>query len=172
MLKVAGRKRKAPGTSRHHYTKSEVSALISQIAKEEDFKNIEAPSFLERSQKAKFYDLAFVLLHFGFTQLDEDLLGRYIVARDFYIKYVTVLRDIKKIPTSRKWSAIQKIEDEDLKELLIKIVEKAKLDDEASTTKLVDVYFKEMRACAADLGLSITDRGKLVIPKREDDCEL
>lgn len=171
---MAGRKRKRPETSRHHYTKSEVAEFITQNAKESDFKNIEAPSELNRSQKNKFYDLAYILLHFGLTQLDEDVLARYIIARDFYFRYVNELQDVNenKNTLSKKWETISKIEDEDLQELIKKIVEKAKLDDEVSLTKQQDVYFKQMRACAADLGLSISDRGKLIIPKQEDDCEL
>lgn len=169
---MAGRKRKRPETSRHHYTKSEVAEYITQSAKESDFKNIEAPSELNRSQKNKFYDLAYILLHFGLTQLDEDVLARYIIARDFYFYYVNELRNLKKITPSAKWKSIENVEDEDLQELLIKIVEKMKLDDEASLSKQQDLYFKQMRACAADLGLSISDRGKLIIPKQEDDCEL
>lgn len=169
---MAGRKRKRPETSRHHYTKSEVAEFITQNAKESDFKNIEAPAELNRSQKNKFYDLAYILLHFGLTQLDEDVLARYIIARDFYFYYVNELRNLRKITPSAKWKCIENIEDEDLQELLIKIVEKMKLDDEASLSKQQDLYFKQMRACAADLGLSISDRGKLIIPKQEDDCEL
>ena len=169
---MAGRKRKRPETSRHHYTKSEVAEYITQSAKESDFKNIEAPSELKGRQKNKFYDLAYILLHFGLTQLDEDVLARYIIARDFYFYYVNELQNLKKITPSAKWKSIENVEDEDLQELLIKIVEKMKLDDEASLSKQQDLYFKQMRACAADLGLSISDRGKLIIPKQEDDCEL
>ncbi len=169
---MAGRKPKAPGTSRHHYTKSELADLISRNAKEDDFKNIEAPSYLDRSQKAKFYDLAFVLVHFGLTQLDEDVLARYIIARSFYIYYTEKLQSLEPIEPAKKWAAIQNIDDDDLQELLIKIVEKFRLDDEVTLTKQQNIYHKQMKDCASDLGLSITARGKLILPKREDECEL
>ena len=41
--------------------------------------------------------------------------------------------------------------------------------DAAQTWSLIqDRYFKQARACAADLGLTITSRCRLVVPERED----
>lgn len=170
---AAGRSRKTPGTSRHHYTRMEIAELFKQTPADE-FKNFEAPRYLNRSQKSAFYDFAYKLSKFGICELDEDLLARYLIARDLYQKYAIELQALesKKISAVEKWAAVSKIEDEDLHKLLVKIIEKMKLDDKAALQKLMDVQFKECRACAADLGLSITDRGRLILPKDEDSVEL
>ena len=169
---MAGRTRKTPETGRHHYTKSELSAYVTQHATEEDFKNITAPSKLTCSQKTQFYDLAFMLVHFGLTQLDEDMLASYVIARERFYEYSKKLQNLKKIDPVKKWDVIKNFEDEDVQELLTKIIEKIKLDDEIALSKQQDLYFKQMKSIAAELGLSISARGKLFIPKSEDDSEL
>lgn len=169
---MAGRARKTPETGRHHYTKSELSAYVTQHAKEEDFKNITAPSKLTSSQKRQFYDIAFMLAHFGLTQLDEDMLASYVIAREHFYEYSDKLQNLKKIDPVKKWDVIKNFEDEDVQELLTKIIEKIKLDDEMALSKQQDLYFKQMKSVAAELGLSISARGKLFIPKSEDDSEL
>ncbi len=169
---MAGRKRKRPETSRHHYTRTELSAYVTEHAKEEKFKNITAPSKLARSLKIKFYDLAFMLVHFGLTQLDEDMLASYVIAREFYFEYSDKLRNLKKMDPVKKWNVIKNFEDEDVQELLTKMIERIKLDDEVALSKQQDLFFRQMKSAAAELGLSIAARGKLIIPKQEDDCEL
>lgn len=169
---MAGRKRKVLETSRHHYTKSELTAYITQFAKEEEFKNVTAPSKLTRSQKIQFYDIAFMLVHFGLTQLDEDMLASYVIAREFYYEYSDKLQNLKKFDPVKKWEVIKNFDDEETQELLTKIIEKIKLDDEVSLARQQDLYFKQMKSIASDLGLTISARGKLLIPKNEDDSEL
>lgn len=170
---AAGRRRKTPGTSRHHYTKLELAALFEQTPADE-FKNFEAPKYLNRSQKIAFYDYAYKLSKFGMCELDEDLLARYLIARDLFEKYAVELQAMEEngISAAEKWAAVAKIEDEDLHKLVVKIIKKIKLDDKAAVQKMMDVQFKQCRACAADLGLSITDRGRLLLPKEESPCEL
>ena len=73
---------------------------------------------------------------------DVDALGRYIVANDFYINAVKQMRkpEIKNNPVLfDKWAKIQ------------------------------ERYFKQCRASANDLGLSISSRCKLVVPQPKTD---
>lgn len=73
-------------------------------------------------------------------ETDVDALARYITANEFYINAVKKLRT-KKVKDDpivfEKWAKIQ------------------------------DKYFKQCRASANDLGLSISSRCKLVVPVAE-----
>lgn len=153
--------------SRHHYTKAELAQKAQSLAAAGEFKDIQAPKYLNRAQVLKFYDFSYKLLSIGMTELDEDTLARYIIANDLYTKYAKELQAITTMPAADKWRAIQYIENEDLHKLLAKIIEKTKLDDKATLQKLMDVQFKECRACASDLGLTISDRCKLIVPEQE-----
>ena len=75
-------------------------------------------------------------------ETDVDALARYIIANDFYINSVKQLRkpDVKNDPVKfSQWAKIQ------------------------------EKYFKQCRASANDLGLSISSRCKLVVPQPKDD---
>lgn len=104
--------------------------------------NIVAPGFLTSSQKKKFNDIASQLLKLGVMgETDVDALARYIVAEDFYIHATRQLRrrDVQKdFQTMSVWIRIQ------------------------------EKFFKQCRACANDLGLTISSRGRLVVPEIEE----
>ena len=71
-------------------------------------------------------------------ETDADALGRYIVAKDFYVNAVKQMRKttVKNDPELfEKWARIQ------------------------------ERYFKQCRSSANDLGLSISSRCKLVVPE-------
>lgn len=117
--------------------------------------NITPPSYLTKKQKDEFNKLATELLRLNiFSNLDVDYLARYIDSRDAYIKIVKTMRTMK--PGT-----------------------KGSLGDGTSTTFANDDYaklvrvrntlFSECRASASDLGLTITSRLKLVIPKTDED---
>jgi P27 family predicted phage terminase small subunit len=71
---------------------------------------------------------------------DVDALGRYIVANDFYINAVKKMRTKEVLNDPLKFGAWAKIQEK---------------------------YFKQCRASANDLGLSISSRCKLVVPERK-----
>lgn len=125
-----------------HLTKAEI-----QDRREREIKpitdNIIAPSFLTKKQKDDFYSISEQLEKLNIMgNTDVDALGRYIVANDFYINAVKQMRkpEIKNDPIKfDKWAKIQ------------------------------ERYFKQCRASANDLGLSISSRCKLVVPQPKQD---
>lgn len=115
---------------------------------------IVAPDYLTKKQKKEFDDLAVELIRLKlFSNLDVDGLARYVDSRGEYIKLVKFLRPMK--PTSR-------VVDDDGNVNIVANETYTKL------TKSKNQLFNECKAAASDLGLSITSRLKLVIPKTDD----
>ena len=121
-----------------HLTKAEI-----QERQEREIKpitdNIIAPGYLTKKQKEEFYRIADQLKKLNILgETDVDALGRYIMSRDMYENAVKQMRkpEVKNNPlTFEKWLNIQ------------------------------DKLFKQCRASANDLGLSISSRCKLVVPE-------
>ena len=124
-----------------HLTKDE----IEQRRKEEldvPTDMIEAPDYLTKKQRDSFDEIARMLIDLNImTNLDCDALAGYIVARDGWILAGKKLRTkaVKDDPNAfDKW------------------------------TKIEDRYRKQMRSAATDLGLTITSRGKIVAPVKNE----
>lgn len=96
------------------------------------------PKWLPEVLKKDFRAVGKQLIALGlYTDLDADTLGRYLVARNQYV-----------IATAKTEAAL---EDGDA--------------EEAETWgRLQDRHFKQARACANDLGLTVTSRCRLVLP--------
>ena len=123
-----------------HLTKAEI-----QERREREIKpntdNIIAPTFLTKKQKDEFYKIAGQLEKLKILgETDVDALARYIVANDFYINAVKKMRTKDVLNDPLKFGAWAKIQEK---------------------------YFKQCRASANDLGLSISSRCKLVVPERK-----
>lgn len=104
---------------------------------------IRPPSYLDKKQCAEFVQLAAQLTALGImSNLDCDTLARYLTARDNYVKFSGIVNEIS--------AAVENI-------LLI---------DKA--TAVQDRAFKQSRAAAADLGLTVSARCKLVVPQKEE----
>lgn len=105
--------------------------------------NIIAPDYLSKKQKNEFYRISEQLEKLKIMgETDCDTLARYIVAQDFYVNAIKQMRkkEVKNDPFKlEQWSKIQ------------------------------ERYFKQCRATANDLGLSISSRCKLVVPKTSDE---
>lgn len=123
-----------------HLTKAEI-----EERREREIKpitdNIIAPDYLTKKQKGEFYRIADQLNKLKIMgETDVDALSRYIISRDFYINAVKKMRskEVKNSPLLfEKWANLQ------------------------------EKFFKQCRSTANDLGLSITSRCKLVVPKVE-----
>lgn len=121
-----------------HLTKAEI-----QERREREIKpitdNIIAPAYLTKKQSEEFYKIADQLKKLKILgETDVDALARYITSKDMYETAVKQLRkkEIKNDPfIFEKWLNIQ------------------------------DKLFKQCRASANDLGLSISSRCKLVVPE-------
>jgi len=126
---------------RSHLGKAEIERRrASEIKPITD--NIVAPDILNKKEKDKFNHIADQLIKLGIMgETDVDALARYIIAESFYIQATKKLRkrDVIKDP---------------------------KLYD--TWLKIQDKYFKQCRLSASDLGLTISSRCRLVIPKPEE----
>jgi P27 family predicted phage terminase small subunit len=119
-------------------TKAEIkNRLESEIKPVTD--NITAPAYLTKKQKEEFYRYSGQLQKLKIMgETDVDALARYITAKDMYENAVRQLRKpgVKNDAFMfEKWLKIQ------------------------------DKLFKQCRASANDLGLSISSRCKLVVPE-------
>lgn len=144
MIHVAGQRQPTNlviAKGRKHFTKEEVERRLSREPRV-SFTSIEAPEYLPKNLESKFYDYAYKLLDIGImTELDEDCLANYLISHNLYLQY------------TNKISQAMRAGD---------------LDKAADYTKVQDRYFKQMRACATDLGLTISSRCKLVVPEKDE----
>lgn len=121
-----------------HLTKAEIKERQEREIKP-IADNIIAPDYLTKKQNSEFYKIADQLKKLKILgETDVDALGRYITAKDMYENAVRQMRkrEVKNNPILfEKWLSIQ------------------------------DKLFKQCRASANDLGLSISSRCKLVVPE-------
>lgn len=124
-----------------HLTKAEIESREKTELKV-DLKNIKVPDYIDEELKIEFEDIASKLLEIGvMTELDEDCLARYLISKKSYLKYTKMLNRATKQN---------------------KIIEMEKL------LTMQDKAFKQCRACANDLGLTIASRCKLVVPESKE----
>ena len=128
----------------HHLTKAEIEKRQEHENKMRgNTDKIEAPEYLLKKQKEEFEEIAAELIQLGImSNLDVDALARYIEAKTEHQRLGPIIRKldpVKELETYTKLNRTRK-----------------QLSDEC-------------RSYASDLGLTITSRLKLVIPKVEDD---
>jgi P27 family predicted phage terminase small subunit len=123
-----------------HLTKDEIEARKNTEVKAPS-DNIEAPSYLTDELKEKFNVIAKELINIGImSNLDCEALARFIAAEHQYQQITIKLLKLKTI--GKKYFEYMNFQ------------EKA---------------FKMARQAATDLGLTISSRCKLVIPKKENE---
>lgn len=135
-----------------HLTKSEIEERTrSEVQPNTD--NIKPPKYLTPAQKKRFRTIVKDLITLGIMgNTDCDALARYIIAEDMYIKITERLTEALNSSESLEGS-----EDIDGYSDAVAAVN--------YYAKLHDKYFKQCRAAANDLGLSISARCRLVVPK-------
>jgi P27 family predicted phage terminase small subunit len=119
--------------------------------------NIKPPDFLLKKEREKFDELAQQLVDLKImTNLDCDILARYIKAESEYIKVTKQLQKIKFIPDKKSMvPAEQQI-----------------AEQYAQYDYLSKIQNRLMKACnenAKEIGLTISSRCKLVIPKEKEE---
>ncbi len=127
---------------RKHLTKTEIEdRLDSEVNAPSD--SVEAPAYLTDDLKAEFSKIAAQLVDIGImTNLDVDALARFIIAREIYIKLSMQIIKQPAVLMSDKYPQIAINQDK---------------------------AFKQCSAAARDLGLTISSRCRLVIPKHENE---
>lgn len=125
-----------------HFTKAQIEERKrSEVQADAD--NIVPPGYLTKKQADEFIKLADELKRCEImSNLDCDALARFVVARDDYAAYVKLVRTIKK----------------DVDNLLA--LEKA--------DKLKRGAFADCNTAAKELGMTISSRCKLIVPKRKE----
>jgi P27 family predicted phage terminase small subunit len=126
-----------------HLTKAEIEERINGEL-EVPFIDIKPPEYLTgKKQIEKFHYYADMLLALNiFTELDVDCLARYIMAEQLYLQYTN---------------------------LLISLIRSQDYDPLGKIQGLQDRAFRQCHQCARSLGLTITDRARLVVPQPPDD---
>lgn len=114
----------------------------SEVKAEAD--NVKPPGYLNEGQKQEFEEIASELMRIDImTNLDCDALARFIIARRNYIRFSELVEGMP--------------------------AELGTLKALESAANLQDKAFKQCRAAASDLGLTISSRCKLVVPKPPED---
>lgn len=123
-----------------HLTKQEIETREKTEVKPIN-EDVTAPDYLTQRQKAAFDEIAGQLkaLHIV-NETDADAIARYILSREAYVKVTKQLNQTKVISNPSLLNTYLKNQDK---------------------------LFKQCRAAASDLGLSITSRAKLVVPTVE-----
>ena len=141
---MAGRQ-KIPASIIEMRGKSHLSKEEIRKRKEEEIKvdsdKVKAPSYLPPDLKREFNKIAKDLLEVGLiTNLDVDTLARYVQSKKLYLELTNKLLENPNIMIEEKDILIQQ-----------------------------DKLFKQCRQTATDLGLTITSRCKLVLPKTKEE---
>ncbi len=119
--------------------------------------NVKAPSFLSKKEREKFDELAKQLIELNImSNLDCDVLARYVKAETEYVKVTKQLQKIKFLPDKKSIMS----EEEQLAEQYSKY---------NYLSKIQNRFMKACNENARELGLTISSRCRLVIPKAKDD---
>lgn len=121
-------------------TKAEIEQRRAQEVKV-DFKDVTPPDYLPAKLKKDFEEIARKLLAIGImTELDEDCLAQYLIARSNYLNYT---------------------------KLLAKAMRTEDMDAIIKAQRAQDMAFRQSQTAANALGLTISSRCKLVVPTVE-----
>jgi P27 family predicted phage terminase small subunit len=124
---------------------------------------IKPPAYLSTKLKKEFKKIANELVQIGImTNLDNDALARFLMAQKLYLDVTDNLLKIPsviEVPKMVKNEYGEKVQDG--------IIDAA--NPEFSEILInQDKLFKQCRAAASDLGLTISSRCRLVMPKKEE----
>lgn len=128
---------------RKHLSKAEKAQRAAGEVELPKPAKMRVPKWLPEYLKADFRALAKELLaaDLGAAQLDRDTVGRYIVAQHQFTAACRLVQDAldqQDPDLVNKWTKAQKS------------------------------YFEQARACANDMGMTVTSRCRLVLPKQPD----
>lgn len=119
--------------------------------------NVKPPAFLSKKECEKFNEIAEQLIDLKImSNLDCDVLARYIKAETEYIKVTKQIQKIRFSPDKKSM-----------------VTEEAQLAEQyAQYNYLSKIQNRLMKACnenARELGLTISSRCRLVIPRKKDE---
>lgn len=151
---------------RKHLSKAEIEERKNTEIKVKNNK-VKPPSFLSKKLKKEFKIVAKELIEIGImTNLDVDSLGMYLISKNEFLK-ISEKVDIRG-PTK-----MVEVDKEDKEGNVIGVEEVEVLDPMYDSLQLMqNRAFKQCRQAASDLGLNISSRCKLVLPKPKEDNNL
>ena len=132
---------------RSHMTKAEIKARQDSEDRargptEGSSKQFQAPKWLPKQLRSEFNALRTQLVERDLiAKIDRDILGFYLVARSEYVsagELASAAIQAGDVENAKDWSSIQ------------------------------ERYFKQAKGCAADLGMTVTSRCRLVLPPKEE----
>lgn len=133
-----------------HLTKDETEERLKKEPKAPS-NAIVAPKYLSAKQRREFDQIAKQLKEIGImANVDCDVLAMFVKSRAEYVEYGKMLNDMQK--KAKEGSVIS-------------------VDNLVKVDSLRDKSFKRCLASAKELGLSITSRCRIVMPKAKEDEE-
>ena len=144
-----------------HLTKAEIEERQRTEVKAAADK-VTAPQYLSQTQKKTFKKIVKELRAIDLiSNLDVDALARLVIAE----KYIAVTQELNKQPLMVEIEIATKQLDEYGQPVKIK---KEVVNGEVERLALLqDRYFKQCRQGAADFGLTVSSRCRLVVPKAD-----
>jgi len=138
----------------NHLTKEDVeNRRAAELQAPTD--NIKYPRYLAKDLRKDFTYYAKILCELRiFSSLDVDNLARYLTQRKEYLKTVALMSDMQPAifdQTEREWIANE-------------VYDTLRIQQ--------NTYFTQCRQAASDLGLTVSSRLKLVVPKAPDKEEV
>lgn len=128
---------------RSHQTKAEKAERHASEPKTEKVKQVRAPVWLPEHLREEFSKLGRELNEVGLlSKLDFDILSRYLMSRDAWVAAHLKARDA--------------LDMDDAKEA-------------GSWSRVARTYFDQCQQCASSMGLTISSRCRLVVPKPPED---
>lgn len=128
---------------RKHLTKAEIAKRqAGEIKGDGDIKQLRAPEWLPESQRDEFNRVSRALIKLMpsmVSRIDGDTIATYCVAREGWMK-------------ATEWAQAA--------------LEHGDVDGAQDWGLVQDRYFKQARACANDLGLTISARCRMVVPEK------
>lgn len=148
-----------------HLTKAEIEERKKVEVKAASDK-VTAPKYLSPTQKTTFKQIVKELRAIELvSNLDVDALARLVIAQE---KYIAVTQEIDRQPLMVEVEVATKQVDEFGQPITIK---KGIVNSEVERLALLqDRYFKQCRQGAADFGLTVSSRCRLVVPKADKDA--
>lgn len=130
---------------RKHLSRAEEAERRAGEVKVAPAKTTKPPKWLLEELKPDFRRLGKRLIAAGlYTELDADTLGRYLVAQHQW-----------ELSTHEVEKALEEIDPEEAEDW----------------SRIQDRYFKQARACANDMGLTVTSRCRLVVPESRQETD-
>lgn len=145
-----------------HLTKAEIEERQRTEVKAAADK-VTAPQYLSKTQKTKFKKIVKELRAIDLiSNLDVDALARLVIAQE---KYVAVTQELERQPLMIEIEIQTKQLDENGQPVTCK---KEVVNGEVERLALLqDRYFRQCRQGAADFGLTVSSRCRLVVPKTD-----